>query len=104
MKASVLSLGMAVVTAAVLAAACGAPDDGLAGRGSKVPGAENETKGDSRSETSPNATYEDPRDSEVEVAAPHQLLQRGDRSFIAQLAFVDDADPVGHALDFVNQV
>ena len=67
MKASVLSLGMAVVTAAVLAAACGAPDEGLAGRGNKVPGAENETKGSSRSETSPNATYEDPRDSEVEV-------------------------------------
>lgn len=66
MKASVLSLGMAVVTAAVLAAACGAPDDGLAGRGSRVPGAEKE-KGDSRSETSPNASYEDPRDSEVEV-------------------------------------
>ena len=69
MKASLLSLGVAVVTAAVLAAACGDPDTGLVGRGSKVPGAENETNGngDTRGEKSPNATYEDPRDPENEV-------------------------------------
>lgn len=69
MKASVLSLGMAVATAAVLAAACGDPEGGLAGRGSRVPGAENETNGngDTRGEKSPNATYEDPRDPETEV-------------------------------------
>ena len=81
MKASVLSLFVAVGTAAVLAAACGDPDTGLVGRGSKVPGAEDETNGngDTRGEKSPNATYEDPRDPENEVL-PNMLegLPKGD--------------------------
>jgi cytochrome c553 len=81
MKASVLSLGMAVATAALLAAACGDPDSGLAGRGNRVPGAEDESpgNGDTRGEKSPNATYEDPRDPETEVL-PNMLegLATGD--------------------------
>jgi cytochrome c553 len=105
MKASVLSLGMAVVTAAILAAACGAPDDGLAGRGSRVPGAEGEATGDSRSEKSPNATYEDPRDSEVEVlpnmleglptgdAQMQRLCSRGQLDLVTKAFCVDKKSP-----------
>lgn len=75
-RASTIALGFAVV-AAVFAAACGAPEDGLNGKGGRVPRAEEEGQGPAGSK-SPTATYEDPRSSDVEVLPdPLEGLPRG---------------------------